>query len=83
MQNGFPRSLCSLAYIDYLDVGVLSAVMLWGVYSAMSLALVGKLHIIYTQHKKKVNTYSTLIISYTNSIDGKCHIPYEREIPPL
>ena len=38
---------------------------------------------IYTQHKKKVNTYSTLIISYTNSIDGKCHISYEREIPPL
>ena len=38
---------------------------------------------IYTQQKKKVNTYSTLIISYTNSIDGKCSIPYEREIPLL
>ena len=37
----------------------------------------------YTQQKKKVNTYSTLIISYTNSIDGKCNIPYEREIPLL
>ena len=39
---------------------------------------------IYTQQKKKVNTYSTLTISYTiNSIDGKRHISYEREIPPL
>ena len=36
---------------------------------------------IYTQQKEKVNTYSTLIISYTNSIDCKCNIPYEREIP--
>ena len=36
---------------------------------------------IYTQQKKKVDTYSTLIISYTNWIDGKCHISYEREIP--
>ena len=38
---------------------------------------------IYTQQKMEVNTYSTLIISYTNSIDGKCNIPYEREIPLL
>ena len=37
----------------------------------------------YTQHKKKVNTFSTVIISDTNSIDGKCLISYEREIPPL
>ena len=35
---------------------------------------------IYTQQKKKVDTFSTLIISYTNSKDGKCHISYEREI---
>ena len=28
----------------------------------------------YTHQNRKVNTYSTLIISYTNSIDGKC--PY-------
>ena len=34
----------------------------------------------YTQQKRKVDTFSTLIISYTNSIDGKCHISYEREI---
>ena len=37
----------------------------------------------YTQQKKKVDTFSTLIISYTNSIDGKCYIAYEREIHPL
>ena len=41
------------------------------------------IYTLYTQQKKKVNTYSTLIISYTNSIDGKCHISHEREIPPL
>ena len=37
---------------------------------------------IYTQQKKKVDTFSTLIISYTNSIDGKCYHMI-REIPPL
>ena len=41
----------------------------------------------YTEYtlneKKKVDTFSTFIISYTNSIDGKFHISYEREIPPL
>ena len=32
----------------------------------------GDFHLImYTQQKKKVDTFSTLIISYTNSIDGK------------
>ena len=31
----------------------------------------------YTQQKKKVDTYSSLIISYTNTIDGKCHISDE------
>ena len=30
--------------------------------------------IIYTQQQQKVDTFSTLIISYTNSIDGKCYI---------
>ena len=29
--------------------------------------------------KKKVDTFSTLNISYTNSIDGKCNISYERK----
>ena len=38
---------------------------------------------IYTQLKKKVDTYSTSIISYTNTIHGECHISYEREILPL
>ena len=33
--------------------------------------------------KKKVDTFSTLIMSYTNSVGGKCHISYEREIYPL
>ena len=43
------------------------------------------LHIwtIYTQQKKKVDTLSSLIILYTTSIDGKCHMSYEREIYPL
>ena len=35
-----------------------------------------------TLNKKRKWT-STLIISYTNSIDGKCHHMKEREIPPL
>ena len=37
----------------------------------------------YTQQKKKVDTFSSLIILYTTSIDGKCHISYERKISPL
>ena len=38
---------------------------------------------IYTQQTKKVDTFSTLIVSYTKSIDGKCDISYEREIAIL
>ena len=39
---------------------------------------------VYTLNKKKkVDTFSTLIISYTKSIDGKCYISYGREIHPL
>ena len=36
--------------------------------------------LLYTLQKKKVDTFSTLIISYTNSINGKCYISYERKI---
>ena len=34
----------------------------------------------YTQQKKKVDTFSTLVVPCTNSIDGKCHISYEIKI---
>ena len=37
----------------------------------------------YTQPKKKVDTYSSLIISYTIQKYGQCHTSNEREIPPL
>ena len=40
-------------------------------------------YLYYTQPKQKVDTYSTWIISYTNPIDGQCHISNERKIPPL
>ena len=33
--------------------------------------------------KKKVDTYSTWIISYTISLDDQCHISYERRISRL
>ena len=38
--ENFPRSLCSLAYIDYLDVGVLPAVC-----EAFIVPCLAKLHI--------------------------------------
>lgn len=41
------------------------------------------IHTNYTQHKKKVDTLTTLIVSHTNVIDGTCHMSYEREISPL
>ena len=40
---------------------------------------------VFTLNQKRkwtLDTYSTLIIFYTNSIDGQCHISYEREISP-
>ena len=37
----------------------------------------------YTQQKKKVNTYCTIIISYTNPINSQWHIKLKRNSSPI